>query len=408
LAWPTLKAPWPLVGIIDAVAVSLPVLIALSALAILPLNMFVPSLPNIARDLGAEFSVVNLAVAGYAVASAISHLVAGALSDRFGRKPVALAALVIFTLASLGCSLAHDVRFFLVCRLFQAAVIACYAVSLAAIRDTAGAGAAAGRIGYVSSAWAVAPMVGPTLGGVLDAAFGWRANFVAFALFGLGGLYLVAFHLRETNQHRSASIVLQLKGYGDLLGSAAFRGYALCMAFSIGALYVFLGGAPLVAAALGETSPIVLGLYMGLVPTGFMIGSYVVGHAGTRFAPNNFILAGRILTCTGLLIGCVLAAFQVPHPVAFFLPCIAVGLGNGLSMPACNAQVLSIRPGLAGTASGLASAFTVMGAGLFAYGAGLLINAENARLAVPGAMLASSMLSLAAAAFIVRKQTDKS
>jgi MFS transporter, DHA1 family, multidrug resistance protein len=389
--------------------VPLPALIALSALAILPLNMFVPSLPNIARELGAEFSVVNLAVAGYAVASAVAHLVAGALSDRFGRKPVALVALTIFTLASVGCSLASDIRVFLLCRMLQASVIACYAVSLAAIRDTSAAGAAAGRIGYVSSAWAVAPMVGPTLGGVLDAAFGWRANFVTFAVLGLGGLYLVAFHLRETNLQKSSSIVLQVKGYGELIGSARFRAYALCMAFSIGALYVFLGGAPLVATALGETSPVVLGIYMGLVPTGFMIGSYVVGHTGTRFAPNHFILAGRTLTCTGLSIGCGLAVFGAGHPVAFFLPCIAVGLGNGLSMPACNAQVLSISPGLAGTASGLASAFTVMGAGLVAYGAGLVVNAANARLAVPGAMLASSLVSLAAAVFIfVRTSNEKS
>lgn len=385
-------------------AVPLALLIALSALAILPLNMFVPSLPNIARDLGAEFSVVNLAVAGYAVATALAHLVAGALSDRFGRKPVALVALGIFTLASLGCSLASDVRFFLVCRLFQAAVIACYAVSLAAIRDTSGDRAAAGRIGYVSSAWAVAPMLGPTLGGVLDAAFGWRANFVAFALFGLAGLYLVAFHLRETNQHRSAGIALQLKGYGELIGSARFRAYALCMAFSIGALYVFLGGAPLVAAALGETSPVVLGIYMGMVPAGFMLGSYTVGHTSTRFSPHAFMLAGRILTCAGLLIGGALAAFGAAHPLAFFAPCVAVGLGNGLSMPTANAQVLSIRPGLAGTASGLASAFTVMGAGLVAFCAGWVVNAANARLAVPGAMLASSLLSLGAAVWIARAE----
>lgn len=385
-------------------AVPLALLIALSALAILPLNMFVPSLPNIARDLGAEFSVVNLAIAGYAVATALTHLVAGALSDRFGRKPVALVALGIFTLSSLGCSLATDVRLFLLCRLFQSAVIAGYAVSLAAIRDTSGDRAATGRIGYVSSAWAVAPMLGPTLGGLLDAAFGWRANFVAFALFGLAGLYLVAFHLRETNRQRSACIALQLKGYGELIGSSRFRAYALCMAFSIGALYVFLGGAPLVAAALGETSPVVLGMYMGMVPAGFMLGSYTVGHTSTRFSPHAFLLAGRILTCTGLLIGGVLAGFGAAHPLAFFAPCVAVGLGNGLSMPTANAQVLSIRPGLAGTASGLASAFTVLGAGLVAFCAGLVVNAANARAAVLGAMLMSSLLSLGAAVWIARAE----
>jgi MFS family permease len=115
----------------------LTVLIALSALAVLPINMFVPSLPSIAREFDAEFALVNVAVAGYAIATAATHLIAGALSDRFGRKPVALVALSVFTLASIGCSLAGDIRTFLLCRLFQAAVITGYAVSLAAIRDTA-------------------------------------------------------------------------------------------------------------------------------------------------------------------------------------------------------------------------------------------------------------------------------
>jgi DHA1 family bicyclomycin/chloramphenicol resistance-like MFS transporter len=194
----------------------LSVLIALSALAVLPVNMFVPSLPSIARDLDVEFVVVNAAIAGYAVATALTHLIAGALSDRFGRKPIALVALAVFTVASIGCSLAADIRTFLLCRLLQGAVIAGYAVSLAAIRDTSGERAAASRIGYVSSAWAVAPMIGPVFGGMLDSHFGWRANFIAFALLGIVGLYLVAFHLRETNHHPSKSFVLQFKGYGEL------------------------------------------------------------------------------------------------------------------------------------------------------------------------------------------------
>jgi len=146
----------------------LPVLIALSALAVLPINMFVPSLPSIARDLDADFVLVNVAVAGYAVATALTHLIAGALSDRFGRKPIALFALAVFTVASVGCSLANDIGTFLLCRLFQGTVIAGYAVSLAAIRDTSDEGTAASRIGYVSSAWAVAPMLGPALGGMLE------------------------------------------------------------------------------------------------------------------------------------------------------------------------------------------------------------------------------------------------
>jgi len=385
----------------------LSVLIALSALAILPLNMFVPSLPNIARDLGADFALVNLAVAGYAIATAVAHLIAGAMSDRFGRKPVALAALAIYTLASIGCSLATDITTFLVCRMFQATVIAGYAVSLAAIRDTSDEGGAASRIGYVSSAWAVAPMIGPTVGGLLDSAFGWRANFVAFAVLGLAGLWLVAFHLKETNHHRTASFALQLKGYGELGRSPPFWAYALCMAFGIGTLYAFLGGAPLVAAQLGGLSSTALGAYMGLVPAGFMLGSYIVGHTSSRHAPTRLILVGRLLTAVGLLVGLVLLASGLTHPLAFFGPCVFVGLGNGLTMPAANARILSLRPHLAGTASGLAAAVTVIGAGIVAFLAGLVVNASNAHLAVLGVMWASSLLSLLVALFIVHTERQR-
>ncbi|MDM0005174.1 multidrug effflux MFS transporter [Variovorax sp. J22G73] len=379
----------------------LPVLIALSAIAVLPVNMFVPSLPGITRDLHTDYALANTAVAGYAIATAFTHLVAGALSDRFGRKPVALVALAVFTLASIGCSLANDIVTFLLCRLCQGTVIAGYAVSLAAIRDTSGERGAASRIGYVSSAWAVAPMLGPTAGGLLDSFFGWRANFIAFAVLGVVGLCLVTFCFRETNLHRTRSVALQVKGYGELMRSPRFWAYALCMAFGIGTLYAFLGGAPLVAAQLGGMSGTQLGLCMGLVPAGFIAGSYVVGHAGARHTPAGFILAGRVLTCVGLSVGLVLMACGATHPLAFFGPCVCVGLGNGLTMPAANARVLSIRPGLAGTASGLASALTVIGAGIVAFLSGLVVDAANAHLAVLGVMLASSVLSLLAAVFVL-------
>ncbi|WP_432729985.1 MFS transporter [Variovorax sp. W6] len=386
----------------------LPILIFLSALAVLPVNMFVPSLPDIARDLGADFALANIAVAGYAIATAFAHLAAGALSDRFGRKPVALFALAIFTIASVGSSLANDIWTFLAFRLFQGSVIAGYAVSLAAIRDTSEEQAVASRIGYVSSAWAVAPMIGPMAGGALGTQFGWRSNFVVFAILGVVGLCLVSFHLRETNRHRASSIRLQLGGYRELGRSARFRAYVCCMAFSIGTLYAFLGGAPLVAARAGGTSSVMLGFYMGLVPAGFILGSYVVGHGGARHTATALILAGRALTCAGLSIGLLLAAAGVVHPLAFFVPCIAVGIGNGLTMPAANARVLSIRPGFAGTASGLAAALTVIGAGVVSFVAGLVVDASNARLAVPGVMLASSLLSFIAAMFIVRAEKAQS
>lgn len=385
----------------------LALLIALSALGVLPFNMFVPSLPNIAKEFESDFATVNIAVAGYAVVTALTHLVAGALSDRFGRKPVLLVALAIFVAASIGCCIATNIDVFLVCRLLQGPAIAGYAISLASIRDTAG-DLAASRIGYVSSAWAVAPMVGPSVGGLLDAWLGWRSNFAAFAVLGAACFCLAVCYLPETNRDRSTSMVRQFIGYGRLLHSAQFWAYGLCMAFAIGTLYVFIGGAPIVAAQMTQMPAAMVGLYMGIVPAGFIVGSSMVGRLGTQWRPIRFIVAGRLLTCAGLLVGAALAGLDIRHPLAFFGPCACVGLGNGLTMPAANSQVLSMYAGLSGTALGLASAITAAGAGAIAFAAGLFIDASNARSIVLFAMLTTSLLSLGAATFIARVERSSS
>lgn len=389
-------------------APSLAVLIALSALAVLPLNMVVPSLPGMARDLHTDFATLNAAVAGYAMVTALVHLVAGTLSDRFGRKPVAMAALAVFTLASIGCSLSTDVCSFLLFRLLQAPVIAGYAISLAILRDTSSDGAMTGRIGDVTSAWAVAPMLGPLLGGVIDAHWGWRANFAVLALLGAAGLCAVAAHLRETHSGGQVSLAALLSGHRRLLGSPRFRAYTLCMAMCSGTLYLFLGTAPALAAQLGERSSTMLGLYMGLVPAGFMTGSWAVGRFHARHSPASLILAGRLLTCMGLLAAVALAGVGVAHPLAFFGPCVCLGLGNGLTLPVTNARILGTHPGLAGSAAGLAAALAMLGAGALAFVGGPLLHGPQARVAVPCAMLLIALMSMAAALWAIRAESGPS
>lgn len=378
------------------------VLVVLSGISVLPINFFLPSLPQMARELGAEFAVLNLAVGGYAMASAVVHLAAGLLADRFGRKPVAIAAFSVFTLASIGCALARSVEVFLLFRLLQGSVIAAYVVALATIRDTADEHTTTARIGQVSSAFAVVPMLGPTLGGVLDALWGWRASFVVLALCGAFGLWLALTQVPETRRQAPPSFAAQLRGYGALLVSLPFWAYAVCMAFAIGTLYVFLGGAPLVAHQQGAVSGVLLGVCMGIVPAGFMAGTQVVARRGARGAPLRLIVAGRLITLAGLGVGLALWAAGVTHLAAFFGPCLCIGIGNGLTMPVANSRVLSIRPDLAGSAIGLAAAITVAGAGAVALVAGWFVTAQNAHGAVLGAMVVAALVSLAAALVAAR------
>lgn len=376
-------------------------LVLLSGLSVVSLNMFLPSLSNIAEEFQADYALVNLSIAGYAGMTAVLQLVMGPLSDRFGRRPVILAGLVIFSLASLGCLLAANIWTFLLFRMMQGAIISGYTVSLAVIRDSTHAQRAASVMGYVAMAWAVAPMLGPMFGGALDELFGWRASFWAFLGFGVAVLGLCWIDLGETNKTPSETFMKQFQIYPELFRSRRFWGYALCMAFSTGAFYAFLGGAPLVATAVFEMSPATLGFYMGTITAGFVLGSFLSGRFAARHALTTMMIAGRFAACAGLILGLAFLAAGVVHVVTLFGACVFVGVGNGLTMPSTSAGAMSVRPTLAGSASGLSGALTVAGGAVMSAITGAILTVENAAYALLGMMLLSSLLGLAAALYVL-------
>ncbi|PVB59479.1 Bcr/CflA family drug resistance efflux transporter [Labrenzia sp. 011] len=372
-------------------------LILLSALGILPVNIFLPSLSNMAVEFAVDYGVIGLALAVYATVSAGLQIIMGPMSDRFGRRPVILWGLGIFVVATLGCATAPDIWTFLTCRMVQAVIVPTYAVALAIVRDTTSKEQAASKIGYIAMAWAIAPMLGPSFGGILDEAFGWRASFWFLASSGAVVLALCWVDLGETNREPSNTIAEQLQAYPELFKSRRFWAYALCMAFSIGAFYAFLTGAPLAAGSASELSPGVLGIYMGSITGGFMIGSYLAGRFAGRFPLTTTLIAGRTIACMGLLLGLFLYFFGVDHVMALFGPCMFVGVSNGLTMPSANAGAISVRPKLTGSAAGLASAIAVLGGAIMSTITGAVLTAENARWGLLLVMLGSATIALAAA-----------
>ena len=376
-------------------------LILLSGLSVVSLNMFLPSLSNIAAEFEADYALVNLSIAGYAAMAAILQLIMGPLSDRFGRRPVILAGLVIFCLASLGCLLSTDIATFLFFRMMQAAITSGYTVSLAVIRDSSGTQKAASLIGYIAMAWAIAPMLGPMFGGALDELFGWRACFWAFLCFGVAMFGLCWLDLHETNRTPSETLMKQFRTYPELFRSRRFWGYALCMAFSTGGFYAFLGGAPLVASALFDISPAKLGAYMGSITAGFVFGSFLAGRFAVRHALTTMMIAGRFVACGGLLLGLLILLVGVLHEVTLFGACVFVGIGNGITMPSSSSGAMSVRPNLAGSASGLSGALTIAGGAVMSAITGAILTAENAAYGMLGMMMLSSALGLAAALYVV-------
>lgn len=375
-------------------------LILLTAFSPLTLNMFLPSLANIADDLQTDYAVVSLAVAGYLAVTAVIQLIAGPLSDRFGRRPVLLSALSVFTLASMGCALAEDIWTFLAFRMLQGGMIAGYTISLAIVRDTTEERKAAGLISYISMSMAVAPLLGPMLGGLLDTAFGWRASFYVYFMSGLALLALCWIDLGETNDTARSDPDQESDDAKALLAKARFWGYALCTAFSIGAFYTFLAGAPLVARSVFDVSTATLGVLIGSITAGFMTGSFLSARLAQKFPLTTMMLAGRTVACSGLLVGLLIVLAGHLSLVTFFGATVFVGLGNGLTIPSSNAGAMSVRPKLAGTAAGVSGALTVAGGAALTTLTGFLLTDMNAPYMLIGIMLVASFAGLLSAAWV--------
>jgi Bcr/CflA subfamily drug resistance transporter len=372
----------------------------LTALSALTLNMILPSLPSMARDLAARESVTALAVSGYMLASALFQLGLGPLSDHFGRRPVILGALTIFIGASLGCMLAQDVAVLLACRVLQAVIIAGAVVSSAAIRDRHSPIDSAAKLSLIASAMAVAPMLGPVLGGLLDVTLGWRSVFALYA--GLGAALLVLAWADMGETRASGLPAPRLADWLALLRSGRYWSYVLCTAFSVGAFYVFVTGVPYVAKAAWGSSPAEVGIGVGSITGGFLVGAAFSARHARRVAMGVLLLSGRVVSVVAVALALAVFAAGVSHPLALFGLTIFVGLGNGLTLPTANAGTLSVRPALAGTAAGLSGALTMALGAMLSTLTAVVVE----RSATPGALLSIIMgcvlLSLVAALVAMR------
>ncbi len=334
-------------------------LILLTSLALLSLNMFLPSLAHMAESFDVKYAVITWAISGYLLVTAGVQLIVGPMSDRYGRRPVMLVCLAIFVFSSIGCMLATDIWIFLLFRIFQGAIVAGMVLAPAVIRDTRPAGETASLMGYVSMAIAIAPMTGPMIGGVIDEMVGWRGSFAAFALLGALLFIVCWFDMGETNKTPSETFYKQFRDYPVLFQSRRFWGYSLCISLSVGAFYAFLAGAPFVTKTLFAMPTSELGFYLGTISIGYFIGSYLSGRFSSHHDLTTIIIYGRLAACFGLAAGLVLLLCGYVNVIALFGATMFVGLGNGLTRPGCSVGVMSVRPGLAGSASGLMGALQV-------------------------------------------------
>ncbi|MCR9124372.1 MAG: Bcr/CflA family efflux MFS transporter [Phyllobacteriaceae bacterium] len=376
-------------------------LFMLAALPPLTLNMIAPSLTNIATDLQVGYGVISLALGGYLAVTALVELAIGPVADRIGRRPVLLAALAIFTIGSIGCALAQNVTMLLGFRMLQAGAVAGFVLSLAIVRDIEDGPDVAKRLGRISMVMALAPMLGPVLGSLLDAAIGWRAVFGLYAVVGAGLLLRVWVDLSETLPGTSGEDDPSESKTARLLGEPIFWSYALCTAFSTGAFYIFIAGAPLIAVAAFGMTTAQLGVFVGSITAGFLVGSFLTARLVHHIASDVIMLAGRILACAAMLAGLTFLGAGIATPLTFFGCTIFVGLGNGLTMPNANAGAMSVRPRLAGSATGITGALTLAGGAALTSLTGFVLTREAAPAALLVLMLLASFAGLVAASSVL-------
>jgi DHA1 family bicyclomycin/chloramphenicol resistance-like MFS transporter len=275
-------------------------------------------------------------------------------------------------------------------------------LSRAIVRDIVPTDQAASMIGYVTMGMALVPMAAPAFGGYLDELFGWQANFSMLLILGviIGGI--IYFDLGETNLNPSPSFLAQARDYPELFRSRRFWGYALTAAFASGSFFAFLGGAPFIGTTFFGLSSSGLGAYFGIVSLGYVLGNFISGRYSTRFGINRMMLYGAVITLLGLGVSVIVFAAGATHPMAFFGFMITVGLGNGMVLPNANAGMLSVRPQLAGSASGLGGSIMLLGGASLAALTGTILTPGTGPITLLALMIFTSILAIATIVYIMR------
>ncbi|WP_135501855.1 multidrug effflux MFS transporter [Roseovarius aestuariivivens] len=379
-------------------------LILLAGIAALAMNIFLPSLPGMTAHFDTEYRLIQLSVAVYLGVNAVLQLFMGPISDRLGRRPVILGGLVIFLLATLGCIWAANVWIFLFFRMMQATVVAAMVLSRAVVRDMVPEAQAASMIGYVTMGMAVVPMIGPAIGGLLDQAFGWQASFWALFALGLVVLALAFLDLGETAPLSGQSFRDQARNYPELFMSPRFLGYAMAAALSSGAFFTYLGGAPFVGSQVFGMTPSELGLYFGAPAIGYFLGNFASGRFSVRVGVNRMVLWGTLINAVGIGTNLSLFYLGLGTPFSFFGLMTLMGLGNGMTIPNATAGALSVRPNLAGTASGLSGALMIGGGAALSALAGALLKPGTGAFPLLWIMFTSAALSIVAITLVIRRE----
>jgi MFS transporter, DHA1 family, multidrug resistance protein len=371
---------------------------ALTAMGPLAIDMYLPALPAIARELQTSAASVQVSLAVYFIGIAAGQAFYGPLSDRWGRKPALYFGLTVFVLSSVGCAVAGDVSALIVLRFLQAlGGCAPLVIPRAVVRDHFDQRESARMLSVLILVMGLAPILAPLIGGQLLVNFGWRSVFWVLAAYGVVWLTIVIFFLPESlpvDRRRRQRLGEVLTIYGRLLADRTFLGYVLSGGLIFSGLLAYIAGSPFVFIELFGVPPERYGFFFGTNAIGIITASQV-----NRWLVNRYD-ARRIVTFVlpvAMTAGLVLLADAytgfggfagILVPLWFFIAC------HGFVMPNTTALAMAPHGSVAGSASALLGTLQfVLGAT-----AGTLVGVLGNGTAVP---LAAVIAGCGAAAFAV-------
>jgi DHA1 family bicyclomycin/chloramphenicol resistance-like MFS transporter len=334
-------------------------LVLLTVLIGLPritLDMHLPALPAMADDFHSSDSQLQLTLTLYTLGSAISLLVSGPLTDRFGRRPILLVGLFLYVLATVACALANSLEVLIIARLFQALGGCCTTViGRVIVRDYFDRHEQARLLGLISMAMAISPMAAPVLGSLMLPFINWRGLFVVLGVIG-AGLYLVVYRrLPETRPPQVAAAPPSnlLRLYGQLLRDRYFLRYSLAIGCVYSTYFPFISESSALLQRGFHLSTTAYALVFAATISGYMLGANLFRRLVLRFEPDALISAAIGVNVLGSLLLAAATALLPADWLAIVLPMVVIMVSVGMVIPACQLSVLQPYGAIAGTASGL-------------------------------------------------------
>lgn len=370
-------------------------------------DMYLPSLPDIARALNASTAQTQLTISAYLIGFAVGQVIYGPIADRHGRKPVLLAALAIYCAATLLASLAPSIEVLIFARAIQGiGGSGGIVLSRAVVRDLY-SGARAGReMSVIGAVMALAPVIAPAIGGALEALFNWRSTFYVLTA---GGLLLTVWTWRflpETLASRAPEALSPLsilRSFGTILRDRSYLAHTGLSVLSFAGLFAWISGTSFVLQGIYGLTPLVFGFAFAAGSVGFMTGTLIAARFVGRLGLDRVLGIGSCALAGGGL--CMVAALAFGFASATTLVVsVAIYLaGMGLVLPQAAAGAMTPFPERAGAASSLLGFIQQSVAAMVGAAVGLLLDQSAWPLAIAIALAGCMALLLWALTREIRK-----